>query len=368
MTSPKPQLDALTGARGIAAWYVVFYHVREAFGDEVPQAVIGFLAKGYLAVDLFFILSGFVMWLNYGAMFEQQGLRAAPDFLRRRFARIYPLHFVILLAMVIFVAALGATGRGDPLRYPLQELPLHFLLIQNWGLTSQLSWNDPAWSISTEFAAYLALPFGAAALVRFRRSLGVNLLLIAGLCLLLWQVFAVQGQARLGDDISGNGLIRCLIEFFIGVLVCSIWQQADGNVQRWLNPLIMGIGLGSAALWSAGVLPEPLAVPALFAATVYGLAQSSGQAHNPLSSKALIRIGDISYSTYLVHFFLWIVFKLLFVADPSNVSLPLMMSFFALTYAASEILYRFVENPGRKWVQSLGGTPQEGIERSGLPR
>ena len=205
-------------------------------------------------------------------------------------------------------------------------------------------------------------------MVRFRRSLGVNLLLIAGLCLLLWQVFAVQGQARLGDDISGNGLIRCLIEFFIGVLVCSIWQQADGNVQRWLNPLIMGIGLGSAALWSAGVLPEPLAVPALFAATVYGLAQSSGQAHNPLSSKALIRIGDISYSTYLVHFFLWIVFKLLFVADPSNVSLPLMMSFFALTYAASEILYRFVENPGRKWVQSLGGTPQEGIERSGLPR
>lgn len=350
MSSAKPQLDALTGARGIAAWYVVFYHVRDAFGPEIPEALIAFLSKGYLAVDLFFILSGFVMWLNYGAKFERDGLRAAPDFLRRRFARIYPLHFVILLAMLVFVMALAATDRSDAARYPLHELPLHFLLIQNWGLTSQLSWNDPAWSISTEFAAYLALPIGAAALVRFRRFMWVNFLLIGGLCLILWQLFALQGQARLGDDISGNGLFRCIIEFSIGVLVCEIWQS--GN--RWSDAGVAAIGLAASGLWLTSTAPEVATVPALFAASVYGLARSSNHVGNPLSSRPLIRIGDISYSTYLVHFFLWIVFKLLFVSDVSNVALPVMVGFFVLTYAASELLYRFVENPGRKWVQSKG--------------
>jgi peptidoglycan/LPS O-acetylase OafA/YrhL len=331
---------------------VVFYHVRDAFGPEVPVGLISFFSKGYLAVDLFFILSGFVMWLNYGAKFERHGLRAAPDFLWRRLARIYPLHLFILCAMASFVGLMALTGRYDPNHYPLSELPLHLLLIQNWGFTRALTWNDPSWSISTEFGAYLLLPFATLILLHWKRGVAVNLATIAILCITLAFVLRLRGATTMGDGITENGLIRCLFQFIIGVFVCSIWQQATVGQHRLLlslSALIAGIaGVG----WSSGGLSEMAAVPTLFAATVYFLAQTSSWYGNPLTSRIAIHIGDISYSTYLVHFFLWILFKLIFVSDPTTVPLIMMIGFAALTYAASEILYRAIENPGRKWMQA----------------
>jgi peptidoglycan/LPS O-acetylase OafA/YrhL len=96
----------------------------------------------------------------------------------------------------------------------------------------------------------------------------------------------------------------------------------------------------------------------MFAATVYLLAQSSGWTRNPLCSRLAVYIGDISYSTYLVHFFLWTVFKLLLVVDPRNVPLAMMALFLASTFAGSAILYRLVEQPGRKLVQGLAAKPR----------
>jgi peptidoglycan/LPS O-acetylase OafA/YrhL len=357
----RPQLDALTGARGIAAWYVVFYHIREAFDDRVPAGLISFFSKGYLAVDLFFVLSGFVMWLNYGDKFERDGLSAAPDFFRRRFARIYPLHFVILSAMLGFVVLLAATGRGDAIRYPLSEVPLHYLLVQNWGFTKLLSWNDPAWSISTEFAAYLALPLVAVGLNRVRNGAIANVSVIIALCTGLALVFSAQGSTRLGDDISGNGVVRCLAEFFIGVGVCRLWQQK----QRWFDGIALATAACAASMWATGAAPETVTVPALFAATVYGLAQSSNRPGNPLSSRMFIHLGDISYSTYLVHFFLWTLYKLLFVSDPASVPLISLFGFIAATYLTSELLYRAVEEPGRNWIQASASKPKQA--RTPLP-
>jgi peptidoglycan/LPS O-acetylase OafA/YrhL len=352
VTAGKPQLDALTGARGLAAWFVVFYHIRDAFGPEVPSMIIHFLSKGYLAVDLFFVLSGFVMWLNYGAKFERDGLRAAPDFLWRRLARIYPLHLFILSAMMVFVALMMVTGRYDANHYPLSELPLHMLLIQNWGFTSALTWNDPSWSISTEFGAYLLLPFVAVSLLKWKRSIAANLILIIVTCAGLAIILEARGASNMGDGITENGLIRCLFQFLIGTLICSIWQQASTSQHRAVTTLAFIVVVGVSMSWAAEGITEIAAIPPLFAATVYLLAQSSFWRGNPLSSRFATHIGDISYSTYLVHFFLWIVFKLLFVSDPTTVSFPLMLGFAALTYAASEVLYRMIENPGRKWMQS----------------
>lgn len=88
------ELRALTGARGVAAWFVVLFHLRAALG--VSDGVQRFLAKGYLAVDFFFLLSGFVIWLSYANRIAVQRWRAIPGFLRRRVARIWPLHLVML--------------------------------------------------------------------------------------------------------------------------------------------------------------------------------------------------------------------------------------------------------------------------------
>ncbi len=365
MSSAKVQLDALTGARGLAAWYVVVYHIREAFGPEVPAGVIAFFAKGYLAVDLFFILSGFVMWLTYGAKFERDGLRAAPDFLWRRLARIYPLHLFILAAMTAFALLLVAAGKGDAARFPFAELPLHILLVQNWGFTSALSWNDPAWSISTEMGAYLALPIVANLLVRWRGSAMSNLAFAASLCGVLTVVLGWAGAQHLGDKISELGLIRCLLQFFLGIAVCRIWQSTQPQRLSTFAALATLIAGAVALGWAAGGLTEIMAVPALFAATVYLLAASSGWKANPLNSRVALHLGDISYSTYLVHFFAWILFKLVFVADVNAVPLWMMAGFALATYAASVALYHGIEVPGRKLVQGwnpFGGRPPVAVQ------
>lgn len=368
MTAGKPQLDALTGARGLAAWLVVLYHIRSGFTDAVPASLIDIFAKGYLAVDLFFVLSGFVMWLNYGAKFAARGWRAAPDFLLRRIARIYPLHFAILIAMTVFAGLLYATGRSSTAHYPVNELPLHFLLIQNWGFTHDLTWNDPAWSISTEFGAYLMLPFAAAILVKRRWPLAVILAAIAVLSVTLGLILDARGAATIGHGIAQNGLIRCLTEFLIGVGVCMVWQQASATQHRWLT-------IGSVLLiplLAVGWGHRIGAIPAIFAACVYLLAQTSPWRGNPLACRPIIYIGDISYSTYLGHFLAWIVFKMLVVSDPYNVPTALMLAFLLFNCALSVALHALVEEPGRKGIQRiatrLAAPKPSGIEPSAASR
>jgi peptidoglycan/LPS O-acetylase OafA/YrhL len=95
-------------------------------------------------------------------------------------------------------------------------------------------------------------------------------------------------------------------------------------------------------------------VPLIGAATVYLLATTSAAKHNPLASHFLTSVGDVSYSTYLVHYPLWVVFKLIFVRDVNHVTLPLMFLYLVFTALASAILYRLIEQPGRTLFQTLG--------------
>lgn len=360
MTPPRAQLDALTGARGLAAWLVVLYHIRLAFPDGVPHMVIAILAKGYLAVDLFFVLSGFVMWLTYGATFQTQGLASAPGFLWRRIARIYPLHLAILLATLAYAAVLTLAGKADTAQYPVAELPLHLLLIQNWGLTDHLTWNDPSWSISTEMAAYLLLPVVAVTL--FRKSWPplacASGALGLGIGLHLW--FAAQGTTSLGHGIVWNGLPRCIAGFFSGVLMAMAWQARPSALARQGALAISVLLFG---LWVAGVLPETLAVPLSFTALVFWLAETSAAPGNPLAGWVAVHLGEISYSTYLAHFLLWIVFKHIFVSDAANVAPGLIALYILAVFLASEGLYRMVEAPGRQALQSWG--PRKGIHALG---
>jgi peptidoglycan/LPS O-acetylase OafA/YrhL len=347
------QLHALTGARGIAAWLVVLYHTRFAYQSQVPSSIFDFVAKGYLAVDLFFVLSGFVMWLNYADKFAAQGFAAAPDFLRRRIARIYPLYIVMLLATIGWAVMLRLVGNGPDIRFPFAELPLHFIMAQNWGLTDDLRWNVPAWSISTEFGAYLVMAAVAPAVTKIAwtpvRAASAIILLCAIESLAL-HAFGVQS---IGGDIESTGLLRCVLAFFIGNLVCIMWQGTQSAQIRWPIVFASVAFISSMIGWANEVLIEIQAVPILFAGTVLLLAQTSTVKGNPLSSRALIYAGDISYSTYLAHFLLWIVFKQIYVTDINKVPLLMLALFLALTFAASILCYHWVEQPGRRWMQSL---------------
>lgn len=345
-----PHLAALTGLRGIAAWFVVFYHARLSLTGWVPEGAIAVAGKGYLAVDLFFMLSGFVMWLNYGPRLRASGLAGAKAFWWRRFARIWPLHAAVLAGLVAFAAVLMATGR-DSSDYPLAELPLHVLLVQNWGFTPDLSWNHPAWSISTEIGAYLLFPFAVVAL-RWEKLRPA--LLVAGVLVcaqLLHGVFVLAGAENLGDQITRLGLIRCLLQFATGMLLALLWlawRERVSPVPAYACTVLLG------SLMVLFGTPETLGVPLAFAALLLGLALDKGPLAKLLASRPLVWLGDASYATYLVHFPLLVVVKLVAVGPDLQIAPAVFAAYLLLLLVLSGGLYRWLEKPAQCWLNNHG--------------
>ena len=125
MAKSIPEVRALTGLRGIAALYVVCLH----YYIPIPENM-RILSHGYLAVDLFFALSGFVLAMNYsGKLSREFTLQAYLSFLARRFARIYPLYLFTLTAATALVASHLMELHANPSRIFLPNL----FMVQNWG-------------------------------------------------------------------------------------------------------------------------------------------------------------------------------------------------------------------------------------------
>lgn len=342
------ELRALTSARGVAAWLVVLYHVRASIAG-LPEAALAVLSKGYLAVDFFFLLSGFVIWLRYAEPLRRERLRALPAFFQRRIARIWPLHAFLLAGAVALALLLRATGR-TPEQFPFAELPLHLLLLQNWGFTTALAWNDPAWSISCELGAYLLFPLLALTIDWRRVPTAAVLAAIAALIVLLHAVFAAYAAPGLGFDIPRLGLIRCILEFATGTAIGALWLRWDAAPRR---PALVAALTALAALLAWGIgAPETLAVPAAFAALLLALALTAGRRGNPLEGRLLHSLGEISYATYLSHYLLWIAFKLALVRDAA-IGWPLVGLYLALVLAASVALHHWIERPAQKWLNGL---------------
>ena len=339
-----PQLHALTGLRGIAAWFVVFYHLRPAATGILPPMLIEALAKGYLAVDLFFMLSGFVLWLNYGARLRLEGWAAAPRFWWKRVARIWPLHLAMLATMVVGVALIAATGRTGE-SYPLAELPLHALLVQNWGFTDALSWNYPAWSISTELFAYLLFP--AIVLASRWEALSPRYLVgtVAGLALALYLFFEWHGLSRLGDAIPQTGLVRCVLQFVIGMALAILWEAWREEPRRAALCALAG-----AALLAGGLIlgrPETAFVPLAFAALLLALALDRGPLSRLLASRPLRALGDWSYATYLSHVVLFTAYKVVATGADGQLGWATLVAFLAIELAVSALLFRWLEKPAQ---------------------
>lgn len=341
------ELRQLTGARGLAAWAVVLYHLRLSI-DDLPAPVLAVFAKGYPAVDFFFLLSGFVIWLAWHDRLPAERGR----FWQKRVARIWPLHLLMLGVAVALAAAQTLRGSPDP-AFPWAELPLHLLLVQIWGTTGALHWNDPAWSISAELAAYLLFPLLIRCVDWRRWSTPALVAVIAGVLAILP---LTMGGGTLGQDIPRFGLLRCLCEFAAGTALAALYLR--GGSAR--------IPLAVAALCLAAILagaPETLAVPPLLAATLLALARIEA---GPLASRPIHWLGEISYATYLSHFLLWKLAKLLLPAGPQP---PLVIAAYLLAVLAiSHLLYRWWELPAQRWVNArrLPGRNEPGPEA--LPR
>lgn len=356
----RPYIRSHTALRGIAALLVVAYHLQ--FGDrpKLPvETATHLFDRGYLLVDLFFILSGFVIRLTNDALLSARLNRAAIlRFYVARLARVYPLHLFCLayiLAYRVASTALLRLAHGDPLATglsgrTLRSLVAELFLVQAWVPGLDLI-NIPAWSISAEAAAYLVFPLIALGL--FRRSRLVSALMLGLAALFYFYVGFTSGDL---DIVSGLAPARCLSGFVIGVCLCEYRAALSRRFTRWLAWLQVGAVAG-VGLCLAAELNDVAVIP-FFSLLVASTWQDRGPLCSLLNRKAPLRLGDLSYSVYLNHvwvisvlFPFWVRFGTITTMAAETVRTIEILSCLLLVLALSIWTNRNVEKPGRKYLK-----------------
>lgn len=214
-SSRSAGLDAL---RLFAALFVVLYHYADQAPVD-PTKWLPILSNGWIATDLFIMLSGFVLGRMYGPRIEAGGVDA-PSFLAQRIRRVWPAHLIVLVgfaALVLGTAAIGLAPQ-HPERFLLADLPANAALIQGWGFLDHLSWNGPSWTLSALIVCWAGFPY----LWRAAKPLEGR----AAALLLALDVLAVAALAcRLGLHVSpwrlpvSLSLLRAIPLFAAGALL-----------------------------------------------------------------------------------------------------------------------------------------------------
>lgn len=342
-------VPALTGLRGVAAWWVVLYHFSEPLVDVLPIWMLALIKHGYLAVDLFFVLSGCVIYITSGQSLGRAGRLVISRFLLNRLIRIYPLHLVVMIIyllnpLALWMFSFAGVGEG---RYDWDYYVASILLVQNWGWFYYLQWNIPAWSISTEFAAYILCPLLIyAGVFRLKEKLWGLVLLIFVLAVAVGLVFKISGEYSIGGAIPTIGLVRCVLEFWIGLCLGSICRNiaAVSNGRLLLHSVIIMFSIIIFVMLLKCGINDYWLAPAFFVLLIYMLSAGDVLFSKILSIESIHYLGLISYSTYLVHYFVkdWVRFL------SESVGLMQFFVYIVLCLLASAVLYRCVEEPARR--------------------
>ncbi|MDB5571255.1 MAG: acyltransferase 3 [Hyphomicrobiales bacterium] len=289
----RPMLMELESIRGLAALLVVLHHLP---GWNAQLWGLPIVRNSYLMVDVFFVLSGFVMHRAYGGRIDS--LAALARFQALRFGRLYPVHAAFLLAWACvelakrFAAArLGLEGPG-PLAgsgNTWTAFAQHALLLQAIGPTgAELTFNAAAWSISTEFYVYLA--FAALALTARRAAPAAHAAILCASVALL--------ATGAGADYAL--LLRCMAGFFLGCLVAAGLERAPLAAPGWGLPAAFAAMLAFLH-FKGGTAYDPLMLPLAAALLVCAVSCGPGWTRGALNGRALAWLGSISYSLYMSH-------------------------------------------------------------------
>jgi len=346
------EIKALTGLRGIAALYVVIFHTNGHY--RFPSLVLPFIRHGYIAVDLFFILSGFVMAMTYSSLFEDGfKLKNFKHFILLRLARIYPLFAL----MTLLTAVLIATVLSDT--YPFADLGkallFNFTLTHVWGFCNSIV--PPSWSISTEWLAYLLFPIGIYVAMRVPRRYSLLGLLVSFAVL----IYIAYGPVWLAksplnvrhgplDIVSSYAIgttLRCLASFYIGLVAYRFHKLVPARAAGilFVCVLIM-LCFRESDLWLIGV----------FAVLIMSLSHDTGAVARLLRMKAFYWLGLVSYALYLIHDLIQkIIFKALpfwgVGQDVPRVAWAAIS--IALSLALAALCHHYYEKPSRRIFRNL---------------
>ena len=370
-------IKSLEGSRGIAALIVALYHLG------IGSAYFPVIRNGYLFVDLFFVLSGFVMCFTYSG--KLRSIEDLGPFLIRRFGRLFPLLlfstvvFVLLSNGIVFLKKMAVAqgysaflNNPGTLEYAIPsygEVLSTLTMTHSLGMFDHLILNTPTWSISTEFYTYLVfagiclLAYGRARLVVF------SFLSVAALLICIWASIDVHhciekanGCLSLTYDF---GLPRCIASFFFGAIAYYSSRQLPFNAASLQITAMVGLYLLIAL--EDYVPAAAFAFPAAFAVLVVAVSTDSGPLADALKHRLFQELGKRSYSIYLMHMPLLLIFENLSKRASGLISATLVLLAYLLTlYIVSGWTYKLIENPFRKWFGNLATTVPGSVVRADI--
>lgn len=332
------EIKPLTSIRGLFAIYVAIYHIFPRNNS--------FISNGYLSVDLFFILSGFIMSCVYENKFKSGvTFDGYMQFIKGRVARVYPL-YLFIIAMISFLYLANNIRTPSTKEYFSLVFFLQSIFIVSNNLVSH------AWSIAVEVLAYILFPFTILIIARSRKYLTPAFCIVISFAGLI--VVSRYGLWGPMDVVTGPlAILRCFCGYLLGMSGFIILRDykdkitpAGVEITLILACIISLIALNIKGMDLITILGFSLIIPAL--------SLSNGLIAKALSAKPIVYLGEISYSIYLIHYPL--CRKLAFIpawVHKKTGLLDINIIALIMTICLSMLTYRFVEVPCRNLIKGM---------------
>jgi peptidoglycan/LPS O-acetylase OafA/YrhL len=357
------EIRPMTGVRGIAALSVVALH----FFNNADAAVRPW-QHAYLAVDLFFMLSGLVLALTHSSTVTLgAGREPYIAFIKKRIARIYPLYIAVTLLETFFdVTRHFARGLPMPVTWEPKGMIANLFLVQTWGISGSVVL--PAWSLSTEMGAYLLFPVLVALTIRSKPAMAWGAAASSVMLLLA----ASLGSRGCGADCNGfidvttgttlYPLMRCVAGFTFGLIGYRLVREA--RIRSMVSTNLFAILSVVATVAAYCVGSHDLVVYVLLFATVLACFGNSRAANFMFGNRLVFFLGKISFSIYLVHMLLYPAvrrveaFSNAHFGRLSGVFSVLAIFLAVLVLAAAS--YYLIEVPGKGFMMALMSRKKRG--------
>lgn len=363
----KPHYELLDGLRGVAALLVIWYHVFEGFAFA-GGGMITTINHGYLAVDFFFMLSGFVISYAYDDRLGKS--MSLKDFFKRRLIRLHPMVIMGVMIGIVFYLLQGGVrwdGTNVPTSMIIVAAVLGMLFIpvipgasyDIRGNGEMFPLNGPSWSL---FFEYIGNILYGILIHRFSNKFLAlwTALLGAG----LWY-FALSDAAGYGCICIGwtldtvnfiGGLLRMLFPFSLGMLLARNFKPIKTKGAFWLCSIILALLFhvpfvaGGSTIMYNGVF-EMICITLIFPLLIW--IGASGKTTDKFSNKVCKFLGDISFPIYIIHypimylFYSWLIDNKLYTLGET------WYMAFAVIFASVLIAYlclKFYDEPVRKWL------------------
>ena len=316
----KPRYEVLDGLRGVAALCVVGFHMMECYSADITNNI---MAHGYLAVDFFFALSGYVLGYAYQDRFDQMGYKG---FFKRRIARLHPMLLIGVLMGIIFFYYSGSVGVFGA----VDSAPWHFLMLQavltlfcipfpqswdirGWGELSSI--NGPVWTLIYEYIANILYAF----IFRFLPTWGLAILAMGSAVLtadiaLNLNIFGNLTETDYFYYINGGfvfnpehvylAFTRLLYPFLIGLLMSRMGKMIKSNHGFLITSLIV-FGMFNVPKYMGGGNIVDGAYQLFCVLVLFPLVLVTGagsKVTGKVSTKVCKFLGDISFPLYITHY------------------------------------------------------------------